>query len=64
MYLAYIAIGVGIFLIEGHLALQFYPVALFLLAELLVKLEDPGLLERFGTEYEAYCQQVPRCPRP
>ncbi len=65
MYVAYVAIGVGIFFVEGHLTLLLYPVALFLLAEIyLVKLEEPRLLERFGAEYEEYCRRVPRWPRP
>lgn len=65
MCVAYVTIGVGIFFVEGHLALLLYPVALFLLAEIyLTKLEEPRLVERFGTEYEEYRQRVPRWPRP
>lgn len=61
MYVGYVAIGAGVYLIEGHLALLLYPVALFLLAQLyLVKLEEPRLAERFGEEYEEYCRRVPR----
>jgi len=65
MYVAYVAIGLGVFLVEGHMALLLYPVALFLAAELyLVKLEEPRLVERFGAEYEEYRRRVPRWPRP
>ena len=65
MYVAYVAIAVGVFFVEGHLALLLYPVALFLLAEIyLVELEEPRLVERFGADYEEYCRRVPRWPRP
>jgi len=65
MYVAYVSIGLGVFLVEGHLALALYPVVLFLLAEAyLRKIEEPRLIGRFGTEYEAYCRRVPRWPRP
>lgn len=65
MYVAYVAIGIGVFLVEGHLALLLYPLALFLLAQLyLVKLEEPRLVERFGDEYKDYCRRVPRWPSP
>ena len=61
MYVAYIAAGLGFFFVAGHLALLFYPLALFILAELyLVKVEEPRLIERFGVEYQGYCQRVPR----
>lgn len=67
MYVAYVAIALGVFFVEGHLLLLLYPVVLFLLAELyLVALEEPRLMERFGSEYEAYRRSVPRwlLPRP
>jgi protein-S-isoprenylcysteine O-methyltransferase Ste14 len=61
MYVAYVAIGVGIFLVWGHAALLLYPLALLVLAQIyLVKLEEPRLAERFGAEYQEYCQRVPR----
>ena len=59
--IGYIAIGVGAFFVEGHMALLIYPLSIFLLAELyLVKIEEPQLAERFGAEYEQYCHRVPR----
>ena len=43
------------------MALLFYPLSIFLLAELyLLKIEEPQLAERFGAEYEQYCRRVPR----
>ena len=46
------------------MALLFYPLALFPLAELyLLRIEEPRLAERFGSEYEEYCNRVPRWPR-
>jgi protein-S-isoprenylcysteine O-methyltransferase Ste14 len=61
MYIAYVAIGVGIFLVGGHAALLLYPLVLLVLTQIyLVKLEEPRLAERFGAEYQEYCQRVPR----
>ena len=61
IYLAYVTIGVGIFLVEGHLALLPYAGLLFLMSELyLVGWEEPALVRRFGSEYQDYCQRVPR----
>jgi protein-S-isoprenylcysteine O-methyltransferase Ste14 len=61
MYVCYVAIAIGILLVEGHAALLLYPVALFLLAEAyVVWWEEPVLLERFGPAYDDYRRRVPR----
>ena len=63
IYVAYVSIGLGIFLAAGHLALVLYPAVLFLLAQIyLAKVEEPALLERFGPAYVEYRERVPRWP--
>lgn len=61
MYVGYVAAAIGIFFLEGHLALALYVVALFLVGEIyVVKWEEPALRRRFGADFERYCQRVPR----
>ena len=61
MYVAYVAIAAGIFLIEGHSALVLYALGYFFLGEVyLRKWEEPALVERFGSDYEEYRRRVPR----
>lgn len=61
IYVADVAIWLGIFLLEGHAALLLYAVIATLLVEGVILLwEEPDLKRRFGSEYEAYCEKVPR----
>jgi protein-S-isoprenylcysteine O-methyltransferase Ste14 len=61
MYIAYLVIAFGIFMIEGHAALLLYIGVYFIVGEVyLIKWEEPALRERFGTEYEVYRTRVPR----
>lgn len=61
IYLGYVMIGLGAFFVAGHLALLFYPLSIFLLAELyLITIEEPQLVARFGADYEEYRRRVPR----
>lgn len=61
IYVADVAVWLGIFLIEGHLALLVYAGLMFALIEAaVVWWEEPVLVERFGAEYEDYRRRVPR----
>jgi protein-S-isoprenylcysteine O-methyltransferase Ste14 len=51
----------GIALHLASLGAALYAVAISLIAHwAVVRVEEPELRERFGAEYEAYCQRVPR----
>ncbi len=61
MYVGYLAIAVGIFLVEGHAALLLYVAVYFLIGDVyLRRWEEPALRERFGSDYEAYESRVRR----
>lgn len=61
IYVADVAVWLGIFLWEGHAALLLYAALASLAVEGVVRLwEEPGLRRRFGRQYEAYCRAVPR----
>jgi len=61
IYVADVAVWLGIFLVEGHAALLLYAVVATLLVELvIVAWEEPDLRGRFGSEYDAYRERVPR----
>jgi len=61
MYLGYFAIVLGEFFLVGSLALLFYGfLVLGIITAYLVGWEEPKLRERFGAEYDQYCQEVPR----
>jgi protein-S-isoprenylcysteine O-methyltransferase Ste14 len=61
IYVADVAVWFGIFLFEGHAALLLYAVIATLLVELVIVLwEEPVLRRRFGSQYDAYCEAVPR----
>jgi protein-S-isoprenylcysteine O-methyltransferase Ste14 len=61
IYVADVTVLVGVFCVAGHLALLLYPAILWLLIHAwVVWQEEPVLLRRFGTEYEAYRRRVPR----
>lgn len=60
-YVAVVALVVGQGLLFGSGAVLVYAVLLALGFHLFVVLyEEPTLRRRFGAEYEAYCQRVPR----
>ncbi len=61
IYVANVAVWLGIFLLAGHAALLLYAVIATAVAELvIVQWEEPGLKRRFGNEYAAYLHEVPR----
>ena len=61
IYVADVAVWFGIFLFEGHAALLLYASLATISVELLILLwEEPGLERRFGSEYDAYRERVPR----
>jgi protein-S-isoprenylcysteine O-methyltransferase Ste14 len=61
IYVADVAVWLGIFLVEGHLALLVYTgLMLALLQAAVVWWEEPVLAERFGAEYADYRRRVPR----
>jgi len=61
IYVADVAVWLGIFLFEGHAALVLYTVLATLVAELVIVFwEEPDLMRRFGSDYEAYREKVPR----
>jgi len=61
IYVADVAVWLGIFLFAGHAALLLYAVVATLAVELVVRLwEEPDLARRFGSRYDDYCRQVPR----
>ena len=61
IYVADLVILVGLFFVEGHLALLAY-VGIFFVAlrAAIVWWEEPVLRGRFGAEYEEYLRRVPR----
>ena len=67
MYVADVAVWLGIFLFAGHAGLLLYAVIATLVVQAVIVLwEEPDLVRRFGAEYEAYQREVPRwlLPRP
>jgi protein-S-isoprenylcysteine O-methyltransferase Ste14 len=61
MYVAYVAILLGLFLDRGELSLVLYAVIWAAVeASWVVWREEPELRRRFGEEYVRYTQQVPR----
>jgi protein-S-isoprenylcysteine O-methyltransferase Ste14 len=61
MYVADVAILLGLFLHRGELALLVYAIAFTLVLHLwIVRWEEPVLIERFGADYVAYMRAVPR----
>ncbi|MBF0441604.1 MAG: isoprenylcysteine carboxylmethyltransferase family protein [Oligoflexales bacterium] len=61
MYVSYIVIWFGVFLLFGHILLLGHCLVWWLLWQLwIVFIEEPGLRKRFGLPYEEYPQQVPR----
>jgi len=61
IYLGYLSILFGEYLIFGHLLLFFYAVLVFsFICYYVIKIEEPKLKERFGKSYELYCRSVPR----
>jgi len=60
VYVGYLAVLVGIFLLSGDLLMLLYAVAFFFYLRFFVRLEEPDLLERFGDEYRQYQVSVPR----
>ena len=61
MYVAYVAILLGLFLDRGELSLVLYAVIWAAVeANWVVWREEPELRQRFGEEYVRYTQQVPR----
>lgn len=61
IYVADVAVWFGIFLFEGHAALLLYAVIATVVVELVIVLwEEPVLKRRFGRQYDAYREKVPR----
>lgn len=61
IYVAYVAVLLGLFLIFGSLALLAYAVLCAAVIQvLIVAWEEPVLRRRFGEEYERYTRQVRR----
>lgn len=61
IYVADVAVWFGIFLFKGHAALLLYAVIATILVELVILLwEEPVLKRRFGSQYDAYREKVPR----
>jgi protein-S-isoprenylcysteine O-methyltransferase Ste14 len=61
IYVADVAVWFGIFLFEGHAALLLYAAIATILVELVILLwEEPVLKRRFGSQYDAYRESVPR----
>lgn len=61
IYVANVAVWLGMFLWAGHLALLLLTVTGIIVTELVIVLsEEPGLRRRFGRDYEDYCARVPR----
>ncbi|NRA76454.1 MAG: isoprenylcysteine carboxylmethyltransferase family protein [Planctomycetes bacterium] len=61
IYVADVTVWFGIFLFAGHAALLLYAVIATILIELVILLwEEPVLKRRFGSQYDAYRERVPR----
>jgi len=61
MYLAEIFIFLGLFSLSGYILLFFYPIAFFLIVNMLViYLEEPEMQRKFGKQYAEYVKKVPR----
>lgn len=61
IYVADVTVWLGIFLFEGHAALLLYAVLATVVVELVIVLwEEPALRRRFGSQYDAYRERVPR----
>lgn len=61
IYVADVTVWFGIFLFAGHAALLLYAVIATTLVELVILLwEEPVLKRRFGSQYDAYRERVPR----
>jgi protein-S-isoprenylcysteine O-methyltransferase Ste14 len=61
MYVADVAVLVGLFLHRGEVALLAYAAAFALLVHVwVVRREEPALERRFGTEYVEYRRRTPR----
>jgi protein-S-isoprenylcysteine O-methyltransferase Ste14 len=61
MYLSMTLLYVGLALVINHMwPLLFLPVVLLAIRRLVIAREERHLLERFGSDYEAYRKQVPR----
>jgi protein-S-isoprenylcysteine O-methyltransferase Ste14 len=61
MYLAVGSVILGQALLLGRAALLVYLVLFALAVEAFVRLyEEPALAARYGDEYAAYCENVPR----
>ncbi len=61
IYVADVAVWLGIFLFQGHAALLLYAgIATLCIQAVIVLWEEPDLVRRFGSEYEAYRRDVPR----
>ena len=61
IYVADVTAWLGIFLLEGHAALLLYAlIATTVIGLAIVLWEEPGLVRRFGSDYDAYRARVPR----
>src|SRR5215470_6538170 len=61
IYIAVVAVIFGQALLFGDLRLLWYGALLWLFFHTwVVAIEEPGLRESFGAEYESYCANVPR----
>ena len=61
IYVADVTVWFGIFLFAGHAALLLYAVLATTVVELVILLwEEPVLKRRFGSQYDAYREKVPR----
>jgi len=61
MYLAETFIFLGLFFLLGYILLFFYPMAFFLIVNMLViYLEEPEMQKKFGKQYVEYVKKVPR----
>ena len=60
VFLGYLTMLSGTFLVSGAVALLGYAVAFFFYLEFFIRREEPDLVKRFGEEYRGYMQSVPR----
>ena len=61
IYVADVSVWFGIFFFAGHSALLLYAVIATTLVELVILLwEEPVLKRRFGSQYDAYREEVSR----